>query len=212
MGPARYKDMKSSFRALVLALVALLIPVAAPAATPGSQTIVLAGGCFWGMQGVFERLRGVTDTTVGFSGGSASTANYETVSGGETGHAESIKITYDPRVITFRQLLDVYFLVAHDPTELNRQGPDDGTQYRSAIFYTTAAQRAASLAYIASLTQRHVYGAPIVTQVVAFRAFYPAEDYHQHYMDHNPNEPYILFNDRPKVENLERRFPQLVKR
>jgi len=204
--------MKSTYRVLILAIVALLIPVATPAAQPATQTVVLAGGCFWGMQGVFERLRGVTDTIVGFSGGSASTAHYEIVSDGETGHAESVKITYDPRVISFGQLLDVYFLVAHDPTELNRQGPDDGTQYRSAIFYTTPAQRAASLAYVASLTQRHVYNAPIVTQLVAFRAFYPAEDYHQHYMDHNPNEPYIVFNDRPKVENLERRFPQLVKR
>jgi peptide-methionine (S)-S-oxide reductase len=193
-------------------LIALLIPVATPAAAPATQTVVLAGGCFWGMQGVFERLRGVTDTTVGFSGGSASTAHYETVSDGETGHAESIKVTYDPRVISFQQLLDVYFLVAHDPTELNRQGPDDGTQYRSAIFYTTSAQRASALAYIAGLAQRHVYSAPIVTQVVAFRAFYPAEDYHQHYMDRNPNEPYILFNDRPKVAELERRFPRLVKR
>jgi len=204
--------MTSTFRVLILGLIALLIPVATPAAAPATQTVVLAGGCFWGMQGVFERLRGVTDTTVGFSGGAASTAHYEIVSGGETGHAESVKITYDPRVISFGQLLDVYFLVAHDPTELNRQGPDDGTQYRSAIFYTTQAQRASALAYIASLTQRHVYAAPIVTQVVAFHGFYPAEDYHQHYMDHNPNEPYILFNDRPKVENLQKRFPQLLKR
>jgi len=204
--------MKPLFRILILGLIALLVPVSVPASTPATRTVVLAGGCFWGMQGVFERLRGVTDTTVGFSGGSASTAHYEIVSGGETGHAESVRITYDPRVISFQQLLDVYFLVAHDPTERNRQGPDEGTQYRSAIFYTTPAQRASSLAYIASLTKRHVFDAPIVTQVVAFRAFYPAEDYHQHYMDHNPNEPYIVFNDRPKVENLERRFPGLLKR
>lgn len=207
----RYNSMTSTFRALALVLIALLIPVTGPAA-PATQTVVLAGGCFWGMQGVFERLRGVTDTTVGFSGGNASTAHYETVSDGQTGHAESIKIAYDPRVISFGQLLDVYFLVAHDPTQLDRQGPDEGTQYRSVIFYTTAAQRAASLAYIASLMKRHVYDAPIVTQVVALHAFYPAEDYHQHYMDHHPNEPYIVYNDRPKVENLERRFPQLVKR
>ncbi len=203
--------MKSLARILTLALLALLIPATAPAA-PATRTIVLAGGCFWGMQGVFERLRGVTDTTVGFSGGSATTAHYETVSTGETGHAESIKITYDPRVISFERLLDVYFLIAHDPTELNRQGPDDGTQYRSAIFYTTAAQRAASLAYIANLTKRHVYNGPIVTQVVAFHAFYPAEAYHQHFMDHNPDDGYIVQNDAPKVANLLKRYPQLVKR
>lgn len=200
------------YRVLALALIAFLAPVAVPAAAAPTQTIVLAGGCFWGMQGVFERLRGVTDTTVGFSGGSAATAHYDIVSTGETGHAESIKITYDPRVVSFNQLLDVYFLVAHDPTELNRQGPDDGTQYRSAIFYTTPAQRAASLAYIASLTKRHVYDAPVVTQVVPFRAFYAAEDYHQHYMDHNPNDGYIVENDLPKVQNLEKRFARLVKR
>jgi peptide-methionine (S)-S-oxide reductase len=204
--------MKSMYRVLALALIAFLAPVAVPAAAAPTQTIVLAGGCFWGMQGVFERLRGVTDTTVGFSGGSAATAHYDIVSTGETGHAESIKITYDPRVVSFNQLLDVYFLVAHDPTELNRQGPDDGTQYRSAIFYTTPAQRAASLAYIASLTKRHVYDAPVVTQVVPFRAFYAAEDYHQHYMDHNPNDGYIVENDLPKVQNLEKRFARLVKR
>ena len=203
--------MKPTLRILALALAALLTPVAAPA-KPATQTIVLAGGCFWGMQGVFERLRGVTDTTVGFSGGSAATAHYDVVSGGATGHAESIRIVYDPRTISFEQLLDVYFLVAHDPTQLDRQGPDDGPQYRSAIFYTTAAQRSASLAYIARLAQRHVYNAAVVTQVVAFRAFYPAEAYHQHYMDHNPYDPYIVFNDRPKVADLEKRFPLLVKR
>ena len=200
------------YRVLALALIAVLTPLAAPAASAPTQTVVLAGGCFWGMQGVFERLRGVTDTTVGFSGGNAVTAHYEIVSTGETGHAESVKITYDPRVISFDRLLDVYFLVAHDPTELNRQGPDDGTQYRSAIFYTTPAQRAASLAYVASLTKRHIYDAPIVTQVVPFHAFYPAEAYHQHYMDHNPNDGYIVQNDLPKVQSLEKRFPQLVKR
>ncbi|MDQ2991656.1 MAG: peptide-methionine (S)-S-oxide reductase MsrA [Candidatus Eremiobacteraeota bacterium] len=203
--------MKSLARILTLAFLAILVPAAVPAA-PTTQTIVLAGGCFWGMQGVFERLRGVTDTTVGFSGGAEMTAHYDIVSTGATGHAESIKITYDPRVISFERVLDVYFLIAHDPTELNRQGPDEGTQYRSAIFYTTAAQRAASLAYIANLTKRHVYGGPIVTQVIAFHAFYPAEAYHQHYMDHNPSDGYIVYNDAPKVADLMKRFPQLVKR
>lgn len=202
--------MKSTLRLVVLALLASIVPIAVPAAP--TQTIVLAGGCFWGMQGVFERLRGVTDTTVGFSGGAAATAHYETVSDGATGHAESIKIVYDPSVISFERLLDVYFLIAHDPTELDRQGPDAGTQYRSAIFYTSAAQRSASLSYIAGLAKRHAYAGRIVTQVVPFRAFYPAEDYHQHYMDHNPYDPYILFNDRPKVLSLEKRFPQLLKR
>ena len=173
------------------------------------QRVVFAGGCFWGMQGVFEHLRGVT-TVVGYAGGSADTAQYETVSTGTTGHAESVDVTYDPSVISFASLLEVYFLVAHDPTELDRQGPDSGSQYRSEIFYTAPAQRDAALAYIAKLTKQRVYDRPIVTTVRPLRGFYPAESYHQHYMDQHPDEPYIVINDAPKVQDLRDRFPQLL--
>ncbi len=200
--------MKPLIRTLAFALCAVLVPGVAHA-QPATQTVVLAGGCFWGIQGVFEHVRGVVDTTAGFSGGAASTAHYDDVSEGDTGHAESVKIVYDPHTISFRQLLDIYFLVAHDPTELNRQGPDSGTQYRSEIFYTTASQRAAALAYIASLSQKHTYSGPIVTKMAPLVGFYPAEAYHQHYLDHNPYDPYILFNDKPKVAALKARFPQL---
>jgi peptide-methionine (S)-S-oxide reductase len=187
---------------------------AARAATPshGAETIVLAGGCFWGMEGVFERLKGVSRVVSGYSGGAKATAHYEIVSTGTTGHAESVEITFDPATIPFERLLDVYFLVAHDPTELNRQGPDDGTQYRSEIFYTNEQQRAAAAAYIRRLTDAKTFAAPIVTKVAPLQAFYPAEDYHQHFMDRNPDYPYIVYNDRPKVEQLKRRFPELLKR
>lgn len=161
------------------------------------------------MQGVFERLRGVT-TVVGYAGGSAETAQYETVSTGTTGHAESVEVTYDPSLVSFDHLLEVYFLVAHDPTELDRQGPDTGSQYRSEIFYTTPAQRDAALAYIAKLTKQRVYDRPIVTTVQPLRGFYRAENYHQHYMDQHPDDPYILINDAPKVRDLRNRFPALL--
>lgn len=206
----RFDDM-NRLSALVLTLAAALLPATASAA-PKTQSVVLAGGCFWGMQGVFERLRGVVDTTVGYAGGTAETADYETVSTGGTGHAESVRIVYDPAVISFDQLLRVYFLVAHDPTELDYQGPDHGTQYRSAIFYETAAQRSAALAEIAALTNAHAYRGPIVTQVVPLRGFYPAEAYHQHYMDAHPDDAYIVYNDVPKIEALRKRFPQLLSR
>jgi peptide-methionine (S)-S-oxide reductase len=198
---------------LLAAAVAAALWLAAPPPTSARplQTVVLAGGCFWGMQGVFERLRGVT-TVVGYAGGSASTATYEQVSTSTTGHAESVKVTYDPATISFGQLLDVFFTVAHDPTELDRQGPDEGSQYRSVVFYTTPAQRAATLAEIAKLTKAHAFHDPIVTQVVPLRGFYPAEDYHQHYMDHHPTDPYIVFNDVPKVRALRDRFPGLLRR
>ncbi|MGC2660845.1 MAG: peptide-methionine (S)-S-oxide reductase MsrA [Bryobacteraceae bacterium] len=178
----------------------------------GKQTAVLAGGCFWGMEGVFERLVGVTNVVAGFSGGDASTAHYEVVSSGTTGHAESIKVTYDPNRITYGQLLKVYFSVAHDPTELNRQGPDTGTQYRSAIFYQTDEQKKIAEDYITQLNAAHVYGRPIVTQVVPFKAFYAAEAYHQHYLDNNPTQPYIVYNDLPKIEALKKEYPQLCRR
>ena len=174
--------------------------------------VVLAGGCFWGMEGVFESLKGVTNVVSGYAGGNGATAHYEVVSTGLTGHAESVEITYDPAKISFTQLLSVYFLVAHDPTELNRQGPDTGSQYRSAVFYTSEIQKRETESFIRQLTARHAFGAPIVTQVVPLRAFYPAEEYHQHFMARNPNDPYIVYNDKPKVEDLHRRFPQLVKR
>lgn len=201
--------MKKAFRLLALAAVFTALLGAAPVPT---QRVVLAGGCFWGMQAVFGQLRGVTSAVAGYAGGNASTAHYEIVSTGETGHAESVEITYDPSRITFKQLLDVYFLVAHDPTELNRQGPDDGTQYRSEIFYTTAEQRAQAEAYIAQLERKHVFSAPIVTKLAQLQGFYRAEDYHQDFVAKNPDNPYVVINDKPKLANLRARFPQLVKR
>jgi peptide-methionine (S)-S-oxide reductase len=173
------------------------------------QHIVFAGGCFWGMQAVFQDVRGVTKTVAGYAGGNAATAHYDIVSTGETGHAESVDVTYDPSKISFKQLLDVYFLVAHDPTELNRQGPDDGTQYRSEIFFTTPAQRDQARAAIVDLARRHVYASPIVTKVEPLAAFYPAEAYHQNYVAQHPWEPYVLINDKPKLARLHREFPQL---
>ena len=196
--------------ALTLALVAATLS-RAPAAQPvRSEQVVLAGGCFWGMQAVFASLKGVSETVAGYAGGGAATANYDAVSSETTQQAESVRITFDPRVISFRQLLDVYFLVAHDPTELNRQGPDTGTSYRSEIFYTSDAQRAQAQAMIASLARRHVFHAPIVTKLERLPAFYPAEAYHQNYLVSNPSSPYIVYNDIPKLRALQRRFPQLV--
>lgn len=199
-------------RILAAAIAAAFCFAAAPrpASAQPLQTVVLAGGCFWGMQGVFERLRGVT-TVVGYAGGSASTATYEQVSTGTTGQAESVKITYDPAIVSFGRLLDVFFTVAHDPTQVGGQGPDQGSQYRSVIFYTTPAQRAAATAKIAALTKAHAFHDPIVTQVVPLRGFYPAEAYHQHYMDQHPDDPYIVFNDVPKVRSLRARFPGLLR-
>ncbi len=171
---------------------------------------VLAGGCFWGMEGVFEQVDGVTNVVAGYSGGSAATAHYDMTSSGTTGHAESVEITYDPARISYEKLLEVFFTVAHDPTTLDRQGPDAGTQYRSAIFYADDAQKRAAQTEIASLTSAHAFGAPIVTQVVPLRAFYAAEAHHQHYMARNPYDPYILINDRPKLAALRAKFPGLV--
>jgi peptide-methionine (S)-S-oxide reductase len=175
----------------------------------GTETAVLAGGCFWGIQAVFEHVKGVTGVTAGYSGGDANTAQYETVSSGATGHAESVKITYDPSQISYGQLLKVYFAVAHDPTQLNRQGPDEGTQYRSAIFYGNDEQKRIAQAYIGQLETAKVFSRPIVTQVVALKAFYPAEAYHQDYAVHHPYEPYIRINDLPKVEHLKLQLPEL---
>jgi peptide-methionine (S)-S-oxide reductase len=176
-----------------------------------TQHVVLAGGCFWGMQAVFEQLRGVEHVVAGYSGGSKQTAQYETVSQGNTGHAESVDVTYDPSKIAFGDLLAVYFTVAHDPTERDRQGPDEGTQYRSEIFYTTTAQRDQARRYIAGLTARHAFPAPIVTQLAPLQGFYAAEDYHQDFVAHNPLNPYVLVNDKPKLRKLRAEFPNLVK-
>ena len=187
-------------------------PAGPVAPTTGTETAVFAGGCFWGMEAVFESLRGVTNVVSGFSGGSALTAHYEIVSTGVTGHAESVQVTFDPKRISYDQLLDVYFTVAHDPTELNRQGPDDGSQYRSAIFYATPEQRHEAEAFIVKLTLAKTFAAPIVTQVVPLQAFYPAEAYHQHFAREHPDYPYIVYNDAPKLVELKRRFPQLIAR
>ena len=175
----------------------------------GQETLVLAGGCFWGIQAVFQHVKGVISATSGYSGGAANTAEYEVVSTGRTGHAESVKILYDPSKITYGQLLKVFFSVAHDPTQLNRQGPDEGTQYRSVIFYGNEEQQRIAGAYIAQLDQAKAFPRPIVTQVVALKAFYPAEGYHQNYATLHPDNPYIRYNDLPKVANLQGQFPSL---
>lgn len=175
----------------------------------GKQTAVFAGGCFWGTQGVFERVKGVVATTAGYAGGSASTATYDQVTTETTGHAESVKVVYDPSKITYGKLLQIFFSVVHDPTQLNRQGNDVGTSYRSAIFYTSDEQRKISAAYIAQLSAAHVFGKPIVTQVTPLKGFYDAESYHQDYALHNPGNPYIQVCDRPKIEALRREFPDL---
>jgi peptide-methionine (S)-S-oxide reductase len=177
-----------------------------------TETAVLAGGCFWGMEGLFERVKGVQKVVSGFAGGAKSTAHYEMVSTGSTGHAESVEIVFNPHEITYGQLLMVYFSVAHDPTELNRQGPDFGTQYRSAIFFTTDDQKKIAQAYIKQLDDAHVFSKPIVTQVVPFKGFYAAEAYHQHFLDHNMTYPYIVYNDLPKLAALKKEYPQFCKR
>ncbi|GAC1355264.1 MAG: hypothetical protein NVSMB31_15690 [Vulcanimicrobiaceae bacterium] len=202
-----------SFRTALVSLLALVtlqfaIPQAAQAA---QERAVLAGGCFWGMEGVFESLKGVSNVVSGFAGGNRETAQYETVSTGTTGHAESVEITFDPTQISYRQLLDVYFKVAHDPTELNRQGPDSGTQYRSAIFYANESQRSIAQNVIRQLQAAKAFNAPIVTQIVPLRGFYAAEAYHQHYLVRHPYDPYIVFNDAPKIRALRKTFPDLLK-
>jgi peptide-methionine (S)-S-oxide reductase len=178
-------------------------------ASHGDETAVLAGGCFWGMQSVFEHVHGVKRVWAGYSGGNANTAHYDDVSEGDTGHAESVKVEFDPSVISYGQLLKVYFGVAHDPTELNRQGPDTGTQYRSEIFYTNPEQKKIADSYIAQLNTAQVFGAAIVTQVQPLKAFYAAESYHQDYARIHPDEPYIVINDAPKVAALKQLYPSL---
>jgi peptide-methionine (S)-S-oxide reductase len=221
---SRFFFMRNTVVALLMAFavctgctMAAGTPIPAPAndnalaQKPGRQTAVFAGGCFWGTQSVFERVKGVIDTTAGYSGGTPATATYQQVGREDTGHAESVKVIFDPSKITYGQLLQIFFAVVHDPTQLNRQGPDVGSSYRSVIFYANNEQQKISTDYIAQLDAAKVFRKPIVTQVVPLRAFYDAEDYHQDYALHNPNNPYILVCDRPKVEALKKEFPELFK-
>jgi peptide-methionine (S)-S-oxide reductase len=188
-------------------------PPAADAAASNeeSQTVVLAGGCFWGVQAVFQHVKGVTKAVSGYAGGAKDTAHYRIVSSGTTGHAESVQVTYDPRQISYGRILQIYFSVAHDPTELNRQGPDEGTQYRSAIFYANPEQERVAQAYIAQLDKAGTFKQQIVTQLTKYDGFYPAEAYHQDYATIHPESPYIYYNDLPKVENLKKLFPDLYR-
>jgi peptide-methionine (S)-S-oxide reductase len=203
---------------LVLALVGLgkpRIDVGSAAHAPGrtsisADTAIFAGGCFWGIEGVFEHVKGVKSAVSGYSGGSTKSPTYEEVSEGNTGHAESVEVIYDPSKVTYQQLLEVFFAV-HDPTLLNRQGPDVGTQYRSAVFYRSADQKQAAETYVAELASKKVYSRPIVTAIEPFKAFYRAEDYHQGYMEKHPDQPYIVYNDAPKVEHLKQQFPALYR-
>jgi peptide-methionine (S)-S-oxide reductase len=192
------------------------IPIPAPAVDEArwqsdSEIAVLAGGCFWGVQGVFQRVKGVTNAVSGYAGGEADTAHYQTVGSGRTGHAESVQITYNPREISYGKLLQIFFSVAHDPTQLNRQGPDVGTQYRTAIFPQNEEQAKIAEDYIAQLNQARAYNAAIVTKIEPDHPFYPAEDYHQDYLTLNPTQPYIIYNDLPKIENLSLLFPDLYR-
>jgi len=179
------------------------------AAAPTEQTAVFAGGCFWGVDAVFKHVKGVTEVVSGYAGGNADTAHYEQVSEGNTGHAESVRVRFDRARVSYQQLLQVFFSVAHDPTELNRQGPDVGSQYRSAIFYASAEQQKTAQAYIQQLSATRTFSAPIVTQVVPLQQFYPAEDYHQNFLALHPNKPYIMMYDQPKLEQLRKKFPAL---
>jgi peptide-methionine (S)-S-oxide reductase len=178
-------------------------------AASNEQTAVFAGGCFWGVDAVFKHVKGVSNVVSGYAGGSAPTANYEMVSEGKTGHAEAVRVVFDPAKVTYEQLLQVFFSVAHDPTQLNRQGPDVGSQYRSAIFYTGPEQQKAAQGYVQKLTAAKTFSAPIVTQLVPLQQFYPAEDYHQNYLALHPYEPYIVFHDMPKLGQLKKQFPGL---
>jgi peptide-methionine (S)-S-oxide reductase len=200
LGASRQRD-----RTVVPAPSTVRLAVAATA----DQTAVFAGGCFWGIEAVFEHLKGVKSAVSGYAGGSSPSPSYDDVSSGTTGHAEAVQVVYDPSVISYEALLHVFFSVAHDPTQLNRQGPDVGTQYRSAIFYGDNDQKQAAETYIRQLTKAKAYDRPIVTEVVRLRAFYPAEEYHQNYMARHPNSMYIVINDAPKVEHLRREFPSL---
>lgn len=179
------------------------------AGAAGEQSAVFAGGCFWGVDAVFKHVKGVSDVVSGYAGGSAATAHYDQVSNGATGHAEAVRVRFDPAQVSYQQLLQVFFTVAHDPTQLNRQGPDTGSQYRSAIFYGNAEQQAAARGYIEQLTVKRAYSRPIVTQLAPLQQFYPAEEHHQNYLALHPSQPYIVFNDMPKLQQLKKQFPNL---
>src|SRR6058998_3602561 len=197
---------------VLLLLVLPLVAAPAPAQlsrAPATQVAVFAGGCFWGVDAVFKHVRGVSRVVSGYAGGGAATAQYQIVSTGTTGHAESVQISYDPAQISYSRLLQIFFSVAHDPTELNRQGPDVGTQYRSAIFYANEAQKKVALSYVDQLNQARVFSRPIVTQVVPLHDFYPAEEYHQNFLARHPHHPYILLYDLPKLRQLQKQFPAL---
>ncbi|RBA24915.1 peptide-methionine (S)-S-oxide reductase MsrA [Herminiimonas fonticola] len=201
-----------SFTSATLHAAEAPVVIASPAldnakAKGALQTAVFAGGCFWGVEGVFEHVRGVRNVVSGYAGGDKANANYNLVSRGSTGHAEAVQITFDPAEVSYGELLQIFFSVAHDPTQLNRQGPDTGTQYRSAVFYTDATQKKLTEAYVAQLNQAHVFRRDIVTQINALKEFYPAEDYHQNFLQRNPRHPYIVYNDLPKISNLKRIFP-----
>lgn len=202
--------MRSMMRGLAAAgliAAASAMPSQAVASPPKTETVVFAGGCFWGVQAVFQHVKGVISATSGYAGGTVARPDYEEVSTGRTGHAESVRVVFDPSKVSFADLMRVFFSVVHDPTELNRQGPDVGTQYRSAIFYLTDEQRDMAEAYIAQLNMSHLYSKKIVTQVQKLNAFYRAEDYHQDYATLNPTQPYIAINDLPKIANLKKAFP-----
>ena len=202
--------IKIALRAIALLSLAVAPAVALPTTvTAPLDTVVFAGGCFWGVQGVFQHVKGVVSATSGYAGGTIGKPSYELVSTGATGHAESVRVVYDPAVVSYQQLLEVFFSVAHDPTQLNRQGPDHGTQYRSAVFYQNDAQRKATHEYIAQLSRSGVVKRPIVTQVTPLATFYTAEAYHQDYATLHPNEPYIAYNDAPKIADLKERYVSL---
>ncbi|SEN31985.1 peptide-methionine (S)-S-oxide reductase [Pseudomonas sp. ok272] len=188
--------------------VAIAPPALDETPRTGSETAVFAGGCFWGVQGVFQHVKGVTSAVSGYAGGAANTARYEQVGGGETGHAESVQVTFDPVQVSYGSLLQIYFSVAHNPTELNRQGPDSGTQYRSALFVQSPEQQRIAQAYIAQLDTAHAFAKPIVTTLETYNGFYPAEDYHQDFLTQHPNYPYIVVNDLPKVAQLKALYPE----
>jgi len=192
-------------------LFLLVLALVAPRPAGGEQTAVLAGGCFWGVEAVFEHVRGVLRVTSGYAGGSKVSPSYEDVGTGRTGHAESVLIVFDPTKISYRKILEVFFSVGHDPTQLNRQGPDEGPEYRSAVFYADSSQKRDVDAYVAQMTREKVFSRPIVTEVAPLRAFYPAEDYHQDFAAKNPRNPYIVYNDLPKVEHLKLKFPELYR-
>ena len=199
--------MSSTFSNAAEEAVVIPPPAIDEAATATTEKAVFAGGCFWGVQGVFQHVKGVKNAVSGYSGGAKETAVYETVGGGDTGHAEAVEITYNPKMVTYGQLLQIYFSVAHNPTQLNYQGPDHGTQYRSEIFATNGEQKKIAQSYIAQLDKAKVYGEPVVTKVSDIKAFYAAEDYHQDFLTLNPTYPYIVYNDMPKIENLKALFP-----